>query len=511
MTHTWKWGLAIIGVLLIVSSISIAQWEFVGQQLETEVHNTIEEKGTEQKPTQAPVNNYYIGKIRVDVAQKQIAGTLQVNAINKSSLDQKAIYFHLYPNVFRESDKLRGENWDYVLGQERKSGWINIERVFVNEKESMFHVKETNLEIPLEHWGAQEQVSVTLEFQLQVPQNEGRLSYDEHGIWLGNWLPIVAEYDDQGWYLDPYYPIGESFYSEVANYDLEIDLPIGYQIASSGIEAEKQIDSQGERQVHKVSVERVRDFSLVIMDEKHRVLSDMVDGLVVNTWYRESDDPALAKKLHQVGIESLQYYSDAYGRYPYKEYDIVRTGGFFGGMEYPGVVFIQGRYFESDNDYGILVVAHETAHQWWYGLVGNNEVTNPWMDESLTEYSTLRFLMDHYDRIGKSTLKGKERSLNVSNTFERKEEYVGSSVDQFSNWDSYGTLVYNKGSMMFYELEQAIGVDMMNQILNDYFTQFVYRNANDEDLIRTFENHLGARARSYFQTWLEGGQTKFNK
>lgn len=451
------------------------------------------------------VSQRYSGHISVDVEQKNISGNIQVNAINKSQVEQKAIYFHLYPNAFKNSESLWDENWEYVLGKKRISGWTEIGQVLVNGKESSFEIQDTILEVPVDSWAAGEEIQVDLQFQVQVPKNDGRLSYDEHAIWLGNWLPIVAEYDDQGWYLDPYYPIGDPFYSDVAHYNLEIELPLGYQLASSGLE---QTMDDGERRIYRVQAEQVRDLAVVIMDDTYEKISEEYDGITINTWYRNNAQSSVVERLHKVGLESIADFSQWYGKYPYPEYDIVQTGGFFGGMEYPGIVFIQEIYFERNDDYGVVVVAHETAHQWWYGVVGNNEVSDPWMDEGLTEYSTMRFLLDRYPAIGKSVLKSKEQSLTYAQRYERAGEYVGSSVDAFSNWDSYGLLVYNKGAVMFYRLEQAIGVEEMHEILRDYVEQYQYKNADVADMIAVFEKHLGESVRHYFETWLNGGEVE---
>ncbi len=501
MRQTWKWiGFGATSILLVLLVVGFVWSEDLSKLAKKDIDTSIKV---------VEVNQYYKGNILVDVDKKRLIGSLQVSAINKTDVAHNAIFFHLYPNAFKDKDKLRDENWDYILGSNHSPGWIDIHRVLVNGRENQFKVTDTILEVPLDTWAGNNQVIVELDFELQLPKNNGRLSYDEHSIWLGNWLPIMAEYGENGWYLDPYYPIGDPFYSDVSNYELEIDLPVGYQIASSGIEAEQKIQVYGNRQKHKISARQVRDFALVIMDNNYHVISDQINGVKINTWFRNSDKSSLAKKLHKAGQVSIEYFSKAYGDYPYKEYDIVHTGGFFGGMEYPGLVFIQGAYFEQNNDYGVVVVAHETAHQWWYGLVGNNEVDSPWMDESLTEYSTLRFLLDHYNRIGKGILSAKERSLTLSKQFEGNQEYVGNSVKDFSNWDSYGMLVYYKGSMMFYLLEKAIGLERMNQVLSDYFNEYQYHNVSDQELINVFEKHLGEQVRTYFESWLEGGKATF--
>lgn len=60
-------------------------------------------------------------------------------------------------------------------------------------------------------------------------------------------------------------------------------------------------------------------------------------------------------------------------------------------MEYPSLVFIEEEFFNTADNMGAAVVAHETAHQWFYGIVGNDEVREAWLDESLTDYATMAF------------------------------------------------------------------------------------------------------------------------
>ena len=50
-----------------------------------------------------------------------------------------------------------------------------------------------------------------------------------------------------------------------------------------------------------------------------------------------------------------------------------------GGIEYPGHV-MQGQ-----NTLG--VTSHEVGHQWFYGLVGNDQGRDPWLDEGLATWA----------------------------------------------------------------------------------------------------------------------------
>lgn len=489
----------VLAILSMIVVLSILLWNFIAKPSDS---NMVFAPNPDIPISLEEVNSHYNVKVKVDPREKSVVGSMDVHVRNDTGKDQQSIYFHLYTNQFRDDQKLTGQVWEYVLGKKRKPGWIDITSVHINGKESDYEIKDTIMEIPLKHWSPGEIVRINIDFRIHIPQNNSRISYDAHSVWLGNWLPIKAVYDDSGWNLDPYYPIGDPFYSDVANYDLEISVPKGYQVASSGIEHEQRVEHKNDESIYRVAVRNVRDFALVVMDDTYEVMEGNVGDTRVRTWYRSTDLNRAVKKLHELGLKSLDYYSKTYGEYLYTEYDLVRTGGFFGGMEYPGLVFLQGSYFEKDSTYGQIVVAHETAHQWWYGIVGNDEVEEPWLDESLTEYSTLKFFKHYYPTLGDRLLQLKEGALKETESFERKKEFVGNPVTGFSNWKSYGLLVYEKGPMMFNELEKKLGEDKMNQVLREYFEQYRLKNAKGEDLIRLYEEHYGEELSRVFEKWL---------
>ena len=86
-----------------------------------------------------------------------------------------------------------------------------------------------------------------------------------------------------------------------------------------------------------------------------------------------------AQRMLAAAQKSVSTFAASFGPYPYPELDVV-LGAFpdFGGMEYPTIVF---------SEVDKWTVAHEVAHQWWYGLVGNDQYAEPWLDESLATWS----------------------------------------------------------------------------------------------------------------------------
>jgi hypothetical protein len=82
---------------------------------------------------------------------------------------------------------------------------------------------------------------------------------------------------------------------------------------------------------------------------------------------------------------SLVKLSQRYGPYPWRTYTLVVAPDLVNvGIEYPTVVFV------GPGNFITTVVRHETAHQWFYSLVGNDQERDPWLDEALATWSQSR-------------------------------------------------------------------------------------------------------------------------
>jgi hypothetical protein len=87
------------------------------------------------------------------------------------------------------------------------------------------------------------------------------------------------------------------------------------------------------------------------------------------------------QKFLAAAEHALRSYSSRYGPYPWSNYTLVVMADFTGlqGLEYPTMVFLSPGGWE--------LAAHETAHQWFYSLVGNDQARDPWLDEGLASWA----------------------------------------------------------------------------------------------------------------------------
>lgn len=447
----------------------------------------------------------YTADMQIDPKAHRVTGTLTVRFVPKDD----HVYFHLYPNTFQKAADLSTDSWERVLGKQREPGGIQITSVRVNGEDVPVRYQgptQTLLHVPIASsgMGTAAHSEIEMRFQLQVPYNKGRLSYNDNAMWLGNWLPILAVKESGGWRLDPYSAIGDPFYSETANYHLRVQLADEYQLATSGVESVAVVtQTRPQRQtLYEIDALNVRDLAMVVMDDTYHKVTATVEDTVVHIWSQEGDDPRIVSRLHEAAEGALRYFSEQFGPYPYKEYDVVKTGGFFGGMEYPGIVFIQEEFFERADPIGDAVIAHETAHQWFYGLVGNDEVREAWLDESLSDYATLAYLTDVSRNSANLYIKMRRAQSREAEAYAAKGLAVWQSVEQFPDWDSYVRLVYARGGAMLWHLSQEWGQERVHRILRQFVSQHQYGQAKGQQLVELLSKEAGADATPFIDYWL---------
>jgi hypothetical protein len=83
-------------------------------------------------------------------------------------------------------------------------------------------------------------------------------------------------------------------------------------------------------------------------------------------------------------VKALEAHASRYGPYPWPAYTVAITPALPGGIEFPMFV-MQGPATLG------RTVSHEAAHMWFYGLVGNDQGRDPWLDEGVASWAEARF------------------------------------------------------------------------------------------------------------------------
>jgi aminopeptidase N len=110
-----------------------------------------------------------------------------------------------------------------------------------------------------------------------------------------------------------------------------------------------------------------------------RMATTTVDGTIVRYYYRNSANAAYTLSAAASAFRSMRA---RLGPYPYPVYKVVQSAGGF-GMESPGMTWIPYGHGRANLRY---LVYHETAHQWFFGLVGNDQARQPFADEAMADF-----------------------------------------------------------------------------------------------------------------------------
>ena len=153
----------------------------------------------------------------------------------------------------------------------------------------------------------------------------------------------------------------------------------------------------------------------------------------------------------------------------------------------------------------MIATAHETAHQWWYSVVGNDVFDAPWLDEALATFSSSLY---YEEALGEGAYQGYIRYLQgrLDNLREdRLDDQVTRSLGYFESLDEprvYGTVVYTKGALFFAALREKIGDKAFFEALQNYYRDYQYQIADAPDLLDAFEMASGQPLDDFYQAWL---------
>lgn len=452
----------------------------------------------------------YIIDVDLDSENMTYMGKQTVKYVNNTDINLEEVYFHLYPNAFKTLEDAPilfdlDENMDplsYIPGN------IEIKKVSSQNKDLEWNIdkdKDTILHIELERsLNKGDSLELYLEYTVKLPTTEDRFGYNDKSINLGNWYPIACVYDNKGWNLDPYYKVGDPFYSETSNYNVSITTDKNIIVASSGNIISETID--GDKKIYEIEGKLIRDFAWAA-SEKFIMKEKLVDNTLIKV-YSIEDNKKLIDKSLDIGEKSIKIFNRIFGKYPYGQYSIVITK-FPSGMEYPGIVFISDKYpVTSGLDSLEIVIVHETAHQWWYGLVGNDQIEEAWLDEALAAYSETIYIKELYGKVVAEDYYNQDVKMGYeyASNYLGEDQAVNKPLSKFEGWNDYGPLVYSRGAMFIHSIKEEFGEEVLYEILQKYFDKYKFHIATTEGFIAICEEVTKTSFESQVKLFLNGNK-----
>ena len=443
-------------------------------------------------------------RIRVEIDPNGLAyrGHLELDFTNLETVALDQLYLRLYPNG----------------GESYGNGEIKVSTILLNggEVEARLSLSNSLVEVPLtESLLPGEKTNLNLDFSGQVPIDFGGeespnaygiFNYSEGVLALSDWYPILAVFDQDGWNLDPVRPVGDAVYSDMAYYSVEVTLPTSSVLAATGVELDRQVNDQ--KSVVQLASGPARTFFLVTSPDF--VLSSAnAAGVSVNV-YTLGDLSEARQHMLEVAVDSMKIFNQDFGMYPYRELDIVQAPmRNAGGVEFPGIVLIEaGRSQEPQNPILATTVSHEVAHQWWYNLVGNDVIEEPWVDEALTTFSSMLYWEKVYGAAAYGNVRADFQSRYDKAVENEVQGEINDGIEFYSQADhtsGYGAIVYMKGALFFTALREEIGDKAFFGALQDYYREHRYGIASGKDLLAAFEAISGRSLADFYRVWLRIG------
>jgi len=428
-----------------------------------------------------------------DLERPQYVLDLQLNYSSKAAVVNQTI---TYPNWTGEMLT------NLVLAVEPNlwSGGFSLKSLAVdNQPITNYAIENSNqkLEIPLpQPLPPSGTVIITMSYGLILPQmqaysnpNEVRpqiYGFSEKQINFVDWYPFVVPYiPGKGWVLHNPWFYGEHLVYDVADFDVTVTFTDGStpQIAASGAEVESSTAPEGSR---RFVMEAGRTFALSISTDFKVAMQKVGDVTVYSYYFGFYDKPGQA--MLQATVEAMQVYNDRFGPYRHKTLTAVQ-GDFNDGMEFSGLYFISRDYFNlydgTPKNYLVTIAAHETAHQWWFDGVADDQALEPWLDEALATYSEVIYYESIYPELV-SWWWG-YRYFEFQNAgFVDTQIYDGGGQRPY--WDK----VYLTGARFFQDLRERLGDDIFFPFIKDYYTQYAGKRATSADFFRLLREHTAA-------------------
>ena len=346
-----------------------------------------------------------------------------------------------------------------------------------------------------------ESVIIHVEFEVTVPALGGDFYYGIFGyndgiLSLAHAYPTILVYNEQGWNNQTPDLDGDPLFSDTSFYLVAVEAPADLVLVASGTEVERSETAGRQRVLYADGP--ARDFYLAASRDLVKS-SDTVDGTTVNS-YTLVGEEEFGQAALGVGLAAIELFNNQYGPYPYTEFDLSPIQTSAGGVEYPGMTVIMlDAYTPNSANFLELIVVHEIAHQWFYNLVGNDNQTQPWLDESLAEFLTWEYYRLQYGAERAAAYEAEEQGWCMSASGE--EIPIGLPVSAYASSD-YGAVVYGCGPFFFDALRDRMGQDAFNQMMQNYVAAYAWEIATADGFKAIAEQHCNCDLTPLFDEWV---------
>lgn len=480
------------------------------------------------------VVNYDI-QADLDPVKHTVDGQEKLTWRNRSDREVRSVYLHMYLNGFSGNDstffsekqtkgfEFRSDvpthdgDWGHIdLGKVTQGG-SNVSWGYVHPDDGPQTdrtVVRFDLPAPVAPGAS---TTLDIQFHDQLPRVVARTGYFGTFHLVGQWFPKIAVLELPGergateprWNAHEFH-LHSEFYADYGNFDVKITVPKDFTVGATGEEQGAPVEAGG-KVTHRFVQGDVHDFAWMADSRTAKPLDGIYKGVgspevKVRVLYPPEYVASAAPAL-QATIDSLAYFSNTLGPYPYKTVTVIippYNAGEAGGMEYPTFFTAEGYADvqpETTQQFFLdFVTIHEFGHGYFYGILGSNEFEEPMLDEGLNDYWDFRMVRERGQLIHLATPFTKLIGLDVvvrpfeaermaAMNREPADPTGANSWDRLSS-SSYGS-VYSRTATVMHDLEEVLGKEVTERAFKQYYATWKFRHPGIADLQATLAEVSG--------------------
>ena len=452
----------------------------------------------------------------LDTALKQVSGVVEYQF--PENLKLPIFEFQLYANVYSSADTpylngksgLRGR-----LTNSKKWGSVTIDSILVDGENygDNYYVEYTKGILSLEKYDFNRLPKIKLYFKTILPESGDRLSYFGSNYLLDGWFPTPAILKNNAEWYHPYYADNSEPFSDYFIYDVIFSAPSNIKVVGPGsslVESKKSETNEKSDELTQYSFlfGPALDFALAL-DPDYLIDVSLIGTDTIRIYYRDYEY-SIIPKIKKAVKKSIIYMTENIGEYAYNSLNIVFSDiGFSGGIEFPAIISLSSPRGSPaiSNAYDMLTI-HEVVHQWFYAMVGSDQVEHPWLDESITNFFTLKILEQYWgDTANLFDLAGFKVTMRDMSRLNATVYLGDASINQpsysYLGGDSYFSTVYDRGALAVETIDNLLG-DSLSQIFwNTYFDKYKFAHPTPEDFRQTIIETSGDSLASIYDILIE--------
>jgi hypothetical protein len=370
-------------------------------------------------------------------------------------------------------------------------------------------------------------LTLEVKWTAHVPRPVARTGVIGNFFFIAQWFPKLGVLQEDGWNCHQFHS-GTEFFSDYGVYDVRLTLPRTWPVGATGVERERR-DSAGGTSTHRFYQEDVHDFAWTTSPDylertarfEHATLPPVDIRLML-----QPEHSSQAERHFDAARAALKYYGEWFGAYPYGHITVIDPAyrSSAGGMEYPtlltaGTNWLAPLHTDDPED----VVVHEAGHQFWYGIVGNNEFENAWMDEGLNTFAEARVMAEWHTPtylrqryfggfipfVFKDFVADRE-TYNRYAGYRRNPKVDRQSTPSYEYFPGLGGVItYNKTALWLNTMERWLGWPTVQRILSTHFARWQFKHPKPQDFF-DIANEVSGRDLGWFFDQVHRGSNVFD-